>query len=61
MTLMLRAIPSNDITKSKIIFSFQVASAETFFGGDILGLLEAIEKMTDKMRRDLEQVVNVSQ
>jgi len=33
-----------------------VAFAESLFGGDLLGLAEAIEKMTDKMRSDLEQI-----
>jgi hypothetical protein len=39
----------------KRLFS-QVAFAESLFGGDLLGLAEAIEKMTDKMRSDLEQI-----
>jgi hypothetical protein len=33
-----------------------VSSAETLFGGDLLGLCESIDKMTDKMRIDLESI-----
>ena len=33
-----------------------MSSAETLFGGDLLGLCESIEKMSDKMRLDLESI-----
>jgi hypothetical protein len=34
----------------------QISSAESIYAGDLLALTEIIEKITDKMRMDLEQV-----
>ena len=36
---------------------FQISLADSIYAGDLLALIEIIEKMTDKMRMDLEQVL----